>query len=49
MTIQAHPDDQEFGIGGTLAKWSKAGCGNYLRRHHQRRFGFERSRKRWTA
>lgn len=26
MTIQAHPDDQEFGIGGTLAKWSKAGC-----------------------
>jgi len=26
MTIQAHPDDQEFGIGGTLAKWAKAGC-----------------------
>jgi LmbE family N-acetylglucosaminyl deacetylase len=26
MTIQAHPDDQEFSIGGTLAKWSKAGC-----------------------
>ena len=26
MTIHAHPDDQEFSIGGTLAKWTKAGC-----------------------
>jgi LmbE family N-acetylglucosaminyl deacetylase len=26
MTIQAHPDDQEFGIAGTLARWAKAGC-----------------------
>jgi len=26
MTIQAHPDDQEFSIGGTLAKWAEAGC-----------------------
>jgi LmbE family N-acetylglucosaminyl deacetylase len=26
MSIQAHPDDQEFSIGGTLAKWSKQGC-----------------------
>ncbi len=26
MSIQAHPDDQEFSVGGTLAKWSKAGC-----------------------
>jgi LmbE family N-acetylglucosaminyl deacetylase len=26
MSIQAHPDDQEFSIGGTLAKWGKAGC-----------------------
>ena len=26
MTIQAHPDDQEFSVGGTLAKWSRAGC-----------------------
>ncbi|MCB0100605.1 MAG: PIG-L family deacetylase [Anaerolineales bacterium] len=26
MTIHAHPDDQEFSIGGTLAKWAKAGC-----------------------
>jgi len=26
MSIHAHPDDQEFTIGGTLAKWSKAGC-----------------------
>src|SRR5512146_277137 len=25
MSIQAHPDDQEFSIGGTLAKWSHAG------------------------
>ncbi len=26
MSIQAHPDDQEFSIAGTLAKWVKAGC-----------------------
>ncbi len=26
MSIQAHPDDQEFTIGGTLAKWAKDGC-----------------------
>ena len=26
MTIQAHPDDQEFSVGGTLAKWAKTGC-----------------------
>jgi len=26
MTIHAHPDDQEFSIGGTLARWAKAGC-----------------------
>ena len=26
MTIQAHPDDQEFGVGGTLAKWTQTGC-----------------------
>lgn len=26
MSIHAHPDDQEFTIGGTLAKWAKAGC-----------------------
>ncbi len=26
MTIQAHPDDQEFAAAGTLAKWAKAGC-----------------------
>ncbi len=26
MTIFAHPDDMEFSCGGTLAKWSKAGC-----------------------
>ena len=25
MTIFAHPDDQEFTIAGTLAKWAKAG------------------------
>ena len=24
MSIHAHPDDQEFSIGGTLAKWAKA-------------------------
>lgn len=26
MTIQAHPDDQEFSIAGTLARWANAGC-----------------------
>jgi LmbE family N-acetylglucosaminyl deacetylase len=25
MTISAHPDDQEFTIAGTLAKWTRAG------------------------
>jgi LmbE family N-acetylglucosaminyl deacetylase len=25
LSIHAHPDDQEFTVGGTLAKWSKAG------------------------
>jgi LmbE family N-acetylglucosaminyl deacetylase len=26
MSIHAHPDDQEFSVGGTLAKWSRVGC-----------------------
>lgn len=26
MSIHAHPDDQEFTVGGTLAKWAVAGC-----------------------
>jgi LmbE family N-acetylglucosaminyl deacetylase len=26
MSIQAHPDDQEFTIAGTLAKWVRQGC-----------------------
>ena len=25
LSIHAHPDDQEFTVGGTLAKWAKAG------------------------
>src|SRR5512141_78872 len=25
MAIHAHPDDQEFTIGGTIAKWARAG------------------------
>ncbi|MHB8681121.1 MAG: PIG-L deacetylase family protein [Acidimicrobiales bacterium] len=30
LAIGAHPDDIEFGCGGTLAKWAAAGC----RIHH---------------
>jgi LmbE family N-acetylglucosaminyl deacetylase len=26
MSIQAHPDDQEFTVAGTLAKWVRTGC-----------------------
>lgn len=26
LVIAAHPDDGEFGCGGTVAKWSAAGC-----------------------
>jgi LmbE family N-acetylglucosaminyl deacetylase len=26
MSIHAHPDDQEFTVAGTLAKWSRTGC-----------------------
>jgi LmbE family N-acetylglucosaminyl deacetylase len=26
LAIGAHPDDIEFGCGGTLAKWAEAGC-----------------------
>jgi len=26
MSVHAHPDDQEFTVGGTLAKWAAAGC-----------------------
>ncbi len=26
LCIHAHPDDQEFSVAGTLAKWAKAGC-----------------------
>lgn len=26
MTIFAHPDDAEFTVGGTIAKWAAAGC-----------------------
>ena len=26
LAIGAHPDDIEFGAGGTLAKWAAAGC-----------------------
>ena len=26
MSIHAHPDDQEFTVAGTLAKWAKTGC-----------------------
>jgi LmbE family N-acetylglucosaminyl deacetylase len=26
LAIGAHPDDIEFGCGGTLAKWAKSGA-----------------------
>jgi LmbE family N-acetylglucosaminyl deacetylase len=26
MSIHAHPDDQEFTVAGTLAKWARMGC-----------------------
>jgi LmbE family N-acetylglucosaminyl deacetylase len=26
MSIHAHPDDQDFTVAGTLAKWAMAGC-----------------------
>lgn len=26
MSIHAHPDDQDFTVSGTLAKWARAGC-----------------------
>jgi LmbE family N-acetylglucosaminyl deacetylase len=26
MSIQAHPDDQDFSVAGTLAYWAKTGC-----------------------
>ena len=26
MSIHAHPDDQEFTVAGTLAKWASSGC-----------------------
>lgn len=26
MSIHAHPDDQDFTVAGTLAKWSRTGC-----------------------
>jgi LmbE family N-acetylglucosaminyl deacetylase len=26
LSIQAHPDDQEFTVAGTLAKWAQDGC-----------------------
>lgn len=30
LAIGAHPDDVEFGCGGTLAKWAAAGCHVHL-------------------
>jgi len=30
LAVGAHPDDIEFGCGGTLAKWASQGCAVYL-------------------
>lgn len=30
LAIGAHPDDIEFGCGGTLAKWARSGCAVHL-------------------
>ncbi|MGB9299975.1 MAG: PIG-L family deacetylase, partial [Anaerolineae bacterium] len=26
MVVEAHPDDAEWTVAGTVAKWAKAGC-----------------------
>lgn len=26
LSVQAHPDDQEFTVAGTLARWTRTGC-----------------------
>src|SRR5512143_1000619 len=26
LSIHAHPDDQDFTVAGTLAKWARSGC-----------------------
>ena len=42
MSIHAHPDDQEFTVAGTLAKWVSSRVRGDLGRHHQRRRGVQR-------
>ena len=47
MSIHAHPDDQEFSVAGTLAKWAQAGCEIISVIITSGRFRFERSVEGW--